>query len=546
MKTYRMILTALAALFFTSGAYSFCGFYVAKADASLFNEKSQVILVRDGNRTVITMSNDYQGDLKEFAMVIPVPEVLKKSQIRIAKQLIFDKLDAYSAPRMAEYYDPNPCQQIYLDAVETSVMASEEMKMAPSRQSKKREKDLGVSIEAEYTVGEYDILILSAKESTGLKTWLTENGYKIPEQAEEVLEPYIKNDLKFFVAKVNLDKQKATGSQTLRPIQFAVETDKFMLPIRLGMANSKGNQDLIVYAFTRNGRVETANYRTVKIPTDNNIPVFCQNNFGEFYKAAFDRAWKKENGKAVMLEYAWDLSSTNQVKCDPCVAPALPYQDLREAGVYWLEKNQNRWNTQGQYKGELFVTRLHVRYNRKDYPQDLLFTQTPNKQRFQGRYVIHHPAGTNLDCDEAQSYYKGVVKRRQAELKELAKLTGWNPSKYTDYVNEYAKLIKKEENKWIDVDSFDDTGDLQEDDQPVKAETDSSIIDEGMAVIKEWVDSLEEDDGLAAASVVTPSGSDPVKDEKQSQALWIVLAFGTATLGIALALKRREKTRSFS
>lgn len=47
-----------------SSARAFCGFYVAKADASLFNKTSQVILVREGNRTTITMSSDFEGDAK--------------------------------------------------------------------------------------------------------------------------------------------------------------------------------------------------------------------------------------------------------------------------------------------------------------------------------------------------------------------------------------------------------------------------------------------------------------------------------------------------
>lgn len=58
--------------------YSFCGFYVSKADGTLKNKTSQVILVRDGNKTVITMYNDFKGDSKDFAMVVPVPVVLKK------------------------------------------------------------------------------------------------------------------------------------------------------------------------------------------------------------------------------------------------------------------------------------------------------------------------------------------------------------------------------------------------------------------------------------------------------------------------------------
>ena len=62
-------------------AQSFCGFYVAKADAKLFNQASQVVLVRQEDKTVLTMANDFKGDPKEFAIVIPVPTFLEKGQI---------------------------------------------------------------------------------------------------------------------------------------------------------------------------------------------------------------------------------------------------------------------------------------------------------------------------------------------------------------------------------------------------------------------------------------------------------------------------------
>ncbi|MDB5868023.1 MAG: hypothetical protein JWP96_355, partial [Polaromonas sp.] len=49
-----------------------------KADANLFNEASQVVMVRDGKRTVISMLNDYKGPLNEFALVVPTPTTLQK------------------------------------------------------------------------------------------------------------------------------------------------------------------------------------------------------------------------------------------------------------------------------------------------------------------------------------------------------------------------------------------------------------------------------------------------------------------------------------
>src|SRR5713226_5931225 len=88
----------------------FCGFYVAKADTKLFNKASQVVLVRDGDRTVMTMANDFKGDLKEFAVVIPVPTFLQREQIHVGDKALIDHLDAYSAPRLVEYFDEDPCR----------------------------------------------------------------------------------------------------------------------------------------------------------------------------------------------------------------------------------------------------------------------------------------------------------------------------------------------------------------------------------------------------------------------------------------------------
>ena len=49
-------------------AGAFCGFFVAGSDAKLTNNASQVVLMRKGNRTVMTMSNTYQGPPENFAM----------------------------------------------------------------------------------------------------------------------------------------------------------------------------------------------------------------------------------------------------------------------------------------------------------------------------------------------------------------------------------------------------------------------------------------------------------------------------------------------
>src|SRR5262249_56475423 len=95
------------------------------------------------------------------------------------------------------------------------------------------------------------------------------------------------------------------------------------------MVNAKGTQDLFVYALTRNGRVETTNYRTTRLPADMELPVFLKqpNEFAGFYKAMFARQVDAQSGKAVFLEYAWDMNW-----CDPCASDPLSSDWLRRPG----------------------------------------------------------------------------------------------------------------------------------------------------------------------------------------------------------------------
>jgi len=422
----KIAASVILAAMISHEAIAFCGFYVCKADGTLKNKTSQVILVRDGNKTVITMYNDFQGNMKDFAMVVPVPVVLKKSDIKVVNQQIFTTLNEYSQPRLVEYYDQNPCNQYYKDDVFNKAPRALS-EVAVSGNNNMKRKNETVKIEAKYIVGEYDILILSATESAGLKTWLDENGYKIPAGAEEVLQPYIKSNLKFFVVKVNEEEKRKLPGNFLRPIQISFNSPKFMLPIRLGMANADGDQDLIVYAFTKKGRIECTNYRTVSLPTGKNIPLFVQNNFGNFYSNLFQHQWDMEGKSVAMLEYAWDVSPKNYVKCDPCVAIAPSTQDLVQAGVWWLNRNWNDYNDDqydDDYSSNVYFTRLHVRYNRRAFPQDLMFQLTPNTENFQARYVITHPASGDFNCEAGKKYLADLRKRRQDELKMLRHLTG--------------------------------------------------------------------------------------------------------------------------
>lgn len=464
LRMSMMAIIAIATLIIhPQPAHAFCGFYVAKADTNLYNKASQVSIARDGNHTVLTMGNDYQGDVSDFALVVPVPTVIGEDQVDVAEKIILDRLDAFSAPRLVEYFDSDPCEVMYRFA-EGAADLSFARNRAQASPAPASSEALGVTIEEQFSVGEYDILILSARESDGLETWLRQNQYQLPDGANQVLAPYIRQGMKFFVAKVNLEEFDSSGYQSLRPLQISYDSPKFMLPIRLGMLNADGDQDLIVYLLSPEGRIELTNYRTVNIPTDIDLPLFVQDDFGEVYPEMFQHRYEQENKNVAFLEYAWDMRS-----CDPCSAPVLSPDELKAAGVDWLEQPaQRRPLPPGvipprpippitPQPNAIFISRLHVRYSRDKFPEDLMFQTTSNRQFFQGRYVTRHAFTGSLDCparmredfpdaesrrqleewtgkdyreivdnaqDRGRDYLSNLMARFERESRNLARLTG--------------------------------------------------------------------------------------------------------------------------
>jgi len=398
-------------------AAAFCGFYVAKADSKLFNKSSKVVLARDGNTTAITMASDYQGEPKEFAVVIPVPTFIERKQIGVVEMKTIDHLDAFTAPRLVEYHDPDPCTPEIDELVMTRRQGRRE-KLTSIDAVRHR----GVTVEANYDVGEYDVSILSAKESDGLVNWLTDNGYRIPAGAETVLASYIKQNMRFFVAKVNLDRMQLIGAGYLRPLQVRYDTPKFMLPLRLGTVNASGPQDLIVYALGKNGRIEASNYRSVKIPSNVEIPLYVKDEFGRFYTALFETAVQKESMRAVFIEYAWDMGW-----CDPCAADPMTNKEMVELGARWIGSDED---TAFRSRGgglDAYVTRLHVRYDAASFPEDLAFLETRDHENFQGRYILRHPWTGKGSCKAADQYRDALVDRNREQAGKLAELTGWRP-----------------------------------------------------------------------------------------------------------------------
>ncbi len=403
----KLVLGAAALALSTTTAHAFCGFYVSGSGEKLFNEATEVVLMRDGTRTVLAMQNDYKGPLEDFAMVVPVPVVLHEKDVKTLPREVFEHTDALGTPRLVEYWEQDPCPQPrpveYAKSAKYDAMSVAEGAGMPAPPP-------AVKIEAKFTVGEYNILILSATDSSGLERWLTANHYKIPAGAEPLLRPYVEGGSKFFVAKVDPKKvaMGADGHAALSPLRFHYDSEEFSLPIRLGMANSSGKQDLIVNIISADKRYEVANYKNVFIPTNFDLKDSAKTRFAEFYAALFDRTVEQNPG-AVVTEYAW--TAVPNYHCDPCTNADITNPDLLTLGGDIVG---------GQIAaGNFVLTRLHARYGTGDMKDDLRFKEAPAvtggreiwkdgklehgavpsaQNYFQARYAIRHPWTGPIAC----------------------------------------------------------------------------------------------------------------------------------------------------
>jgi len=111
--------------------------------------------------------------------------------------------------------------------------------------------------------------------------------------------------------------------------------------------------------------------------------------------------------------------------CDPCAAAPLSASELGELGVFWLGGGPVARPRNVAPAQDVFVTRLHLRYDRDHFPQDLLFQETGDRTNFQGRYVLRHPWTGSDECPAAVTYRQELAQRHEAQAAKLAAMTGW-------------------------------------------------------------------------------------------------------------------------
>src|SRR3954471_15066313 len=326
------LLGACMLLLAAAPARAFPGFLASKTKTEIKVNSTQVVLMKKGNATAVTVMSDYEGPLEPFAMVLVVPADVAADHVTTLKREYVDRLDSISAPRFHEYWeqdpcDPGPVEQEWQRSMKANASSAFLGGGDMPQSTQKVAKELSLDVQAKQKEGEYSFTLLGKDESVA--AWLKSKGYTAPAGAEQALQPYLQAGMRLVVAQVDTNRIELVGGDRaqLSPIRFWTEQPYGAIPDRVGLVNTGGKQELIVYVLDPEQRYESKNYKNAFPPTNVEVDFSVKERIGEFYAALQDIIEQKSPG-AFLSEFAWPSDGCGQ----PCATEPLAIAEMLSLG----------------------------------------------------------------------------------------------------------------------------------------------------------------------------------------------------------------------
>ena len=386
-----------------TAAFGFCGTYVGDGASTLQNRTSQIVLVRQADQTTLTLSSDYSGDAESFGLLIPVPPALVAEDISLVDPQWIQDIETYTNPRLVSYtcedfdgWEP-PEQRAALGVSMPGAMMLSAMACADQGYSTSGDwwgdpmaSESTVEVEAEIAVGEYDVVLLTAEESSDLLRWLNLNGYVIDQVAEAMLQEYIDAGSAFLAAKINLERVSLDEELRLSPLRLRYTSEAVSLPLRLGTLNSTGVQDLVLHVISEiyDGAWGISNYDEARLDDECMSKELGDGSFSPFYDDVLTSSLAPSaDGSATwLLEYAWSVSPGGP-HCDPCPPESLdipvPEETMAGLGFEWDES----WDSWSGGLPSFTISRLRMRYSPDQINEDLMLYSMGYVENTQVRYI---------------------------------------------------------------------------------------------------------------------------------------------------------------
>jgi len=156
----------------------------------------------------------------------------------------------------------------------------------------------GVMVNFQGAVGPFDAAVIKSDDATALKTWLTDNGYIISDQASGLIDVYVREN-KFFVA---LKLLNGVGVRSIQPIVLTFRGTEACVPLRLTAIAANPDMPVLVWVLS-DKRVAPRGYYEMTIDEASiNWLQGGTNYFGT--TGLVSKAANEAGGNAFVTEYA--------------------------------------------------------------------------------------------------------------------------------------------------------------------------------------------------------------------------------------------------
>lgn len=196
----------------------------------IYEPNQLAMIVYDDMVEKIIFQVDYEGEVKDFAWVIPVPGY---PYLFSVDDEIFYELHKLTQPPPVNY----GCG--WGNGIPTPGL-----------------EDGGVHIWEENQVGIYDTTTLSASDPDSLIDWLNDNGYTFPAGGQEILNHYIQKKWFFVAMKIQsgeLVKDAEYYSGAIQPLGVMFFSEEMIYPMKISaLSTPSWGTEVLIYAFSDN------------------------------------------------------------------------------------------------------------------------------------------------------------------------------------------------------------------------------------------------------------------------------------------------------
>jgi MYXO-CTERM domain-containing protein len=271
---------------------------ITETGKPLMGQATQLVVVRDGETTTLTVSTDTDAS-EPVTIIVPIRGTIVPDGIKSIPQALVDKLATYDAPRLVEYVEQDPCAQY----------EEHPLKKKPAVVHVDKPSGDGGVPAASFSTAEYEVTI---EDGASLDAWLTQRGATDAVRAR--LKPWMDRAATFVMARV-------PAHTKMSPLRIRYQSPALSLPV------DEGDPDnWVVHVLGRNQRYEVADARNVSVPTNLDGSSADPAAFADAYDALLNDELKV--GGVVVTEYARDVDT-----CDPCTLAALSAGDLVTLGT---------------------------------------------------------------------------------------------------------------------------------------------------------------------------------------------------------------------